>query len=153
MRQEFFRQLYELMKEDERIYFITGDLGYGLADEIKKDFPDRFINSGAAEVTMMGMGVGLAMAGKIPIVYSITPFLIYRPYEVIRNYLNHERIPVVLVGSGRDNDYEHDGFSHYAGDDIQALYQFENIEIFKPEKEFFLKEIIGKAPSYLNLKR
>lgn len=153
MRQEFFRQLYELMKEDERVFFITGDLGFGLADKIKHDFPERFINTGAAEVTMMGVAVGLAMDGRIPVVYSITPFLIFRPYEVIRNYLNHERIPVVLVGSGRGNDYEHDGFSHYAGDDRAAMEVFKNIAIITPEKDFDLREIINSAPCYLNLKR
>jgi transketolase C-terminal domain/subunit len=54
---------------------------------------------------MMGTAVGMAMEGKIPIVYSITPFAIYRPFELIRNYLSHEQIPVKIVGGGRDKQY------------------------------------------------
>ena len=79
------------MKENKNIFLLTGDLGYNLWDNIKIDFKDRFINAGSSEQLMMGMAIGLAMDGKIPIVYSITPFLLYRPFELIRNYVNHEK--------------------------------------------------------------
>ena len=152
MRKEFFTQLYVEMQRNQRIFFITGDLGYGLADHIRNDFPDRFINTGAAEQTMMGVAVGLALSGKVPVVYSITPFLLFRPFETIRNYISHESIPVTLVGSGRDDDYGHDGFSHFAGDD-DILKQLPNIMFIK-EDSFNLQEIVNSGkPTYLNLKR
>lgn len=148
MREQFFKQLHELMTENKDVFFVTGDLGYGLADKIKKDFPDRFINVGAAEVTMMGVGVGLALQGKIPFVYSITPFLLWRPAEVIRNYLHQEQVPVIIVGSGRDNDYAHDGYSHFAGDDWKITDNM-NIETYLTVPD--LKNITG--PAYINLSR
>ena len=152
MRKQFFKQLFELMAADDRVFFITGDLGYGLADEIKQEFPSRFINTGAAEQTMMGVAVGLALSGKVPVVYSITPFLLFRPFETIRNYISHESIPVIMVGSGRDDDYKHDGFSHWAGDD-EILKQLPNI-VFIKEDSFNLQEIVNSGkPTYLNLKR
>ena len=153
MREQFFIQLHSLMAENKDVFFITGDLGYGLADKIREDFPERFINPGAAEVAMMGIGVGLALQGKIPFVYSITPFLLFRPFEIIRNYINHERIPVIMVGSGRGTDYEHDGFSHWAGDDF-LIESFLNIDKCFDCETFDLKQIIDlKKPYYLNLKR
>jgi len=152
MRKEFFKQLYELMVSDDRVFFVTGDLGYGLADDIRKDFPARFINVGAAEQTMMGVGVGLALSGKVAIVYSITPFLLFRPFETIRNYVSHESIPVIMVGSGRDKDYSHDGFSHDGSDDV-ILKQLPNI-VFIKEDNFNLSDIVNSGkPTYLNLKR
>lgn len=152
MRKEFAIQLHKLMTDNSDVFFITGDLGYGLFDEIRKDFSGRFINTGAAEQTMMGVAVGLALEGKIPIVYSITPFLLFRPFETIRNYISHESIPVIMVGSGRDDDYGHDGFSHWAGDD-EILKQLPNIMFIK-ENEFNLAEIVKSGkPTYLNLKR
>lgn len=152
MRKEFAIQLHRLMTENSDVFFITGDLGYGLFDEIRKDFPGRFINTGAAEQTMMGIAVGLALESKIPFVYSITPFLLFRPFETIRNYISHESIPVIMVGSGRDDDYGHDGFSHWAGDD-EILKQLPNIMFIK-ENEFNLAEIVKSGkPTYLNLKR
>lgn len=150
MRLEFFKHLHELMTEDDRVYFVCGDLGYFFADKIREDFPDRFINSGAAECAMMGIGIGLALEGKIPFVYSITPFLLFRPFEAIRNYLHNEGIPVILVGSGRNNDYEHDGFTHYAGDD-HLIDRF-NIDIYY-EYESLQSVINTKKPAYINLKR
>lgn len=152
MRKDFFTQLYVEMQRNPDIFFITGDLGYGLADHIRNDFKDRFINTGAAEQTMMGVAVGLALNGKIPIVYSITPFLLFRPFETIRNYISYESIPVIMVGSGRDDDYKHDGFSHFAGDD-DIIKQLPNI-VFIREDSFNLAEIISsREPTYLNLKR
>ena len=151
MRKEFADKLYELMQKDKDVYFVTGDLGYGIFDKICQDFPERFINTGAAEQAMMGVAIGLTLKGKKVFVYSITPFLLYRAFEAIRTYINHEKIPVILVGSGRGNDYEHDGFSHYAGDDELFLQHFENIKRFTTFAD--LETLITEAPCYLNLKR
>jgi transketolase len=104
-RKLFAKLLFDEMAINEDVYLITGDLGYGLWDSIRDAYPDRFYNVGSSEMAMMGMGVGLAMEGKIPYVYSITPFAIYRPFEMIRNYLDHEQIPVNIIGGGRDKDY------------------------------------------------
>lgn len=116
MRTELAKQLHKHMKKDPRIVLIVGDLGYGLFNQIRDDYPDRFINAGASEQAMMGIAVGLSLSGRRPVVYSITNFLLYRPFETIRNYISYEQIPVMLVASGRDKDYEHDGISHWSED-------------------------------------
>lgn len=146
------------MASNDRIWVITGDLGYGMFDRIRDDFPKRFVNVGAAEQVMIGIGVGLALRGKIPIVYSITPFLLYRPFETIRNYINGEKIPVKMVGSGRNKDYLHDGFSHWAEEDREVMKIFPNVLSFWPETKEeipnLLSEILfNNQPVYLNLKR
>ena len=79
------------MAKNESPFLLTGDLGYGLWDNVRRDHPKQFCNVGSSEQLMMGMAAGLAMEGKVPVVYSITPFLLYRPFEFIRNYLNHEK--------------------------------------------------------------
>ncbi len=153
MRRKFALDLYELMKNDENIILITADMGFGMLDKIRDELPDQFYNTGAAEQTAVTIAVGMALSGKIPVVYTITPFLIFRPIEAIRLYLDHESIPVILAGAGRGQDYAHEGFSHDASDH-EILKQFKNINFLVPEEDFDLKEIIysGK-PTYLNLKR
>lgn len=153
MRRKFAIDLYELMKQDKNIILIAVDLGYGAFDKIRDEMPEQFYNPGAAEQAAVTMAVGLALSGKIPIVYTITPFLIFRPFEAIRLYMDHESIPVILVGSGRGQDYAHEGFSHDASDH-NILKQFKNIVFIEPENDFDLSGIIycGK-PTYLNLKR
>lgn len=158
MRRTFFQELYKHMKKDKNIYALTGDLGYGGFDRIRDEFPDRFINCGAAEQAMMGMAVGLALKGKIPVVYSITTFLLYRPFETIRTYINHETIPVKMVGSGRDKDYAHDGISHWSEDAKAILEHFDNICTQWPETKEEIPELMENflycpAPHFLSLRR
>jgi transketolase len=74
MRKEFASLLHSAMSENENIVLLTGDLGYGLWDRIKIDYPDRFYNTLSAEQLMLGTAIGMAMDGKIPVVYSITSF-------------------------------------------------------------------------------
>ncbi len=80
MRRAFIGALTELAAQDTRIMLLTGDLGFMLVDPFAARFPERFINAGVAEQNMVGLATGLADAGMIPFVYSITPFAVLRPY-------------------------------------------------------------------------
>jgi transketolase len=101
------------MKDYDKFVVIVGDLGYGMFDRIREDYPERFFNVGASEQAMVDIAVGMALSGKTPIVYTITPFLVYRPYESIINYIYKEGLRVKLIGSGMDDDYKEDGPSHW----------------------------------------
>ena len=156
MRKEFASLLHKEMSINEKIILLTGDLGYGLWDQIRLDDSDRFYNVVSSEQLMIGTAVGLAMEGYIPLTYSITPFVLYRPFEFIRNYLNHESIPVKLVGSGRDEDYGVCGFSHYACEDLEVMKIFSEIEVHYPQsfEDIDIKKFLySNTPSYINLKR
>ncbi len=158
MRAYFADCIHKKMQKNKNIYVIVNDLGYKMWDRVRKDFPDRFINVGAAEQALIGIGVGLALSKKIPIVYSITTFLLYRPFETIRNYLNYEEIPVKLIGSGRNKDYIHDGISHWAEEDKEIMTVFKNIKSYWPENTKEIPKLVNKMlkndkPYYINLKR
>ena len=156
----FAAALHDEMEKDERIWLLTGDLGYGMLDQIRDDFPERYLNVGASEQLLIGAGVGLALSGKIPFCYSITTFLLFRPFEWIRNYVDHENIPVRLIGSGLNQDYAHDGISHQPSlfELTQYFKMFDNITTFIPnEKESVpnaLQMMIEtNAPSFMCLRR
>lgn len=158
MRAYFADSIHKEMKKNKNIYVIVNDLGYKMWDKIRNDFPERFINVGAAEQTLIGVGIGLALSGKIPIVYSITTFLLYRPFETIRNYVNYEKIPVKLIGSGRNKDYLHDGISHWAEEDKKVMKIFTNIKSYWPKDIIEVEKLVNKMlkdnnPYYINLKR
>ena len=158
MRAYFADCIHKQMKKNKNIYVVVNDLGYGMWDKIRKDFPARFINVGAAEQTLIGVGVGLALSGKIPIVYSITTFLLYRPFETIRNYIHYEKIPVKLIGSGRNKDYIHDGISHWAEEDKEIMAVLKNIKSYWPENTKEISKLVSKMlknnkPYYINLTR
>lgn len=158
MRREFFKVLHEQMSKNPDIWALTGDLGYGGFDKIREYFPDRFINCGASEQAMIGIACGLAAEGKIPFVYSITNFLLYRPFEFVRNYVNHEGFNVKLIASGRDKDYAHDGFSHHSEDAKQVIDLLPNIQQLWPETKEEIPYMVGKMigdtrPYFISLKR
>jgi transketolase len=158
VRTTFAKHLHARMAANPAIVLITADLGFGLFDNIRLTLPRQFFNVGAAEQAAVGAAVGFALAGKIPVVYSITPFLLYRPFEFIRNYLNHDGIPVKLVGSGRDRDYMVDGPTHWALEDRQVMNLFTNITASWPETDeqvihFTDQMLTTPKPCYLNLKR
>lgn len=154
----FAGQLYEEMKQNDKIVLITADLGYGMFDKIQESFPDRFINTGASEQCALGIAVGYAIQGYIPFVYSITNFLLYRGFEWIRNYIDHERFNVKLVGSGRDDDYLHDGWTHCCPDAKKVMDLFPNIvqywPILKDDVPVMVKDMANiKEPFFISLCR
>ena len=158
MRGWFAYELYKHMAINLKVWLVVGDLGYNVFDRIRKDFPRRFVNCGAAEQSMMGIAVGLALEGKIPVVYSMSSFLLYRPFETIRNYIDYERIPVKLVGSGRNKDYLDHALCHWAEEDKKIMEIFHNITARWPEKLDDIPSLVSKMlksnkPWYLNLRR
>ena len=158
MRNTFARLLDEEMFRSTRVRLVTADLGYGILDNVRKHHAEWSYNVGAAEQLMLGVGIGMAQEGLTPVCYSMSSFVLYRPFEFIRNYLNHELANVKLVGSGRDQDYEHDGISHWAHDDEAVLASVPNVKIYKPETvddliKIFPEFIKTPGPAYLNLKR
>lgn len=158
MRKKFTDLLYSYIEKDKNIYLITADLGFRMWDQIESIASNNYIKMGSSEQLMLGTAVGLAYDNKIPVCYSISTFLINRPFEWLRNYVNYENLPVKLVGSGRDKDYSHDGKTHWADDDEQILSALPNIKILKPNTEQELENafhdfIYSSSPIYLNLKR
>ena len=158
MRGWFAFELYKRMAKNPKIWLVVGDFGYKVFDRIQRDFPKRFLNSGAAEQAMMGIAVGLALEGKIPIVYTVSSFLLYRPFETIRNYVNYESIPVKLAGSGRNRDYIDHGLCHWAEEDKQILKVLNNIKGKWPKTKEKIPDLVSdmiksNMPWYISLKR
>jgi len=164
MRRTFASELVKQAKLNPKIWLVTADLGMGMWDEFRDTYPDRFLNGGAAEQACADICVGLALEGKIPFFYSITSFALYRPFETWRTYVNHENIPVKIIGGGRDKDYTHDGISHWS-EDAWKLFDgthqegiLNNIKAYWPETKEEIPSILDKMlksnlPDFVSLRR
>jgi transketolase len=157
MRKTFFKELDNIMQINDKVWAVTGDLGKGGFDQTRDYFPGRFINVGAAEQAGLDICVGLALSGKIPFFYTITPFLL-RGFETLRTYVNFENIKVILVGSGRDKEYEHDGISHWASDIPNIMDSLPKITQLYPEDKDQIPAILEACilkdgPSFISLRR
>ena len=88
MRNAFSEELIELTKKDDDIILLAGDIGFRIFDKFINLFPNKFINCGIAEQNMISVAAGLASEGKLPVVYTIVPFLIMRGvFEPFRPFL------------------------------------------------------------------
>lgn len=108
MRRAFGRTVHRLRQKDDRIVLLTGDVEQDIA-QFKQDFPLSYFNLGLCEQTIISMAAGMALEGLRPVVYSITPFLIERPFEQIKIDIDEQRLPVMLVGQA---DYPTHGPTH-----------------------------------------
>ncbi len=121
IRDLIFASLHRRMAADKRLYFLTADVGWGTFDKIAKDFPDRFLNVGIAEQTMIGMAAGLATSGYLPVCYSHGNFITHRCFEQLRDDITLNDLPIVLMAGNLGFDIHQSGPSHHAVDDWGVL--------------------------------
>lgn len=156
MRKEFSEAIEKIALQDEKVIFITGDLGYNALENLQEKLGNRFINAGVAEQNMVGMAAGMAYKGFKVFCYSIAPFVVYRCLEQFRNDVCLHNLPVFLVGNGGGYGYGIMGSSHHAIEDLAALSSLQNVKCWVPafadEVENALNQIVTEnRPAYLRL--
>ena len=103
MRDHFIQRLGELVQQDPNILLITGDLGFGVFNEFRENYPANFVNVGVAEQQMTGLATGLALEGKTTFTYSIANFATLRCLEQIRNDAAYHGANVNVVFPSKAN--------------------------------------------------
>ena len=127
MRRKFGKLINDLAKKDDKIVLLVGDIGYGIFDDFRKDNPKRFFNLGICEQSLIGVASGMSLEGLKPWVYTITPFLIERPFEQIKLDIDQQNVNVNLVGFA---DYPNLGPTHSELDAKKMMGLFKNIKSF-----------------------
>ena len=155
MRKEFAKFLVEIAQADNDIYLLVGDIGYKIFDEFRKKFPKRFINMGVCEQSIIGVASGMALSGLKPYIYTITPFLIERPFEQIKLDIDQQNVNVKLVGYA---DYPDHGPTHAELDGKKLMSMFYNIISYFPNnsmqtKEALLESYRSGKPAFISLKK
>ncbi|SVD60631.1 uncharacterized protein METZ01_LOCUS413485 [marine metagenome] len=139
---------------DEKIYVIVGDIGYRVFDEFRQKHPDRFINIGICEQSMIGVSAGMALEGLKPWVYTITPFLIERPFEQVKLDIDQQNVNVKLVGY---SDYPTLGPTHTELNGKKLMQLFKNITSYFPKNGDETQKVTyqayeKKGPAFISLK-
>ena len=155
MRREFGKLIVELAEKDNKIYVIAGDIGYKIFDEFKERFPSQFVNIGIREQSMIGFASGLALEGLRPYVYTITPFLIERPFEQIKLDIDQQNVNVKLVGYA---DYSEQGPTHSELDGKGLMKLCRNIISYFPQNSVETREAViesykNEQPAFISLKK
>jgi len=128
MRRQFGKTLVRLADKDPNVVLLTGDVEQEMG-EFKEKYPKRFFNLGLTEQSIISISAGMAIEGLRPIVYSITPFLIERPFEQIKIDIDEQRLPVMLIGN---SDYPTHGATHRPLNAEGLVGLFKNIHGYFP---------------------
>lgn len=158
-RRVFINTLIELAEKDEKIVLIIPDVGFNYIEEFQKKFPDRFFNLGVTEQTAMIVAASLALAGLKPYIYSMINFVIFRPYEMVRNAVCLHNANVKIIGVKGSEKYKFLGFSHnmiVENEDLKALQNFPNIKTYVVSDPDKVKDVILEtyhinSPCYIRL--
>src|ERR1041384_8464850 len=107
MRERFYELGRKALAEDERVAVVTAQIG-----EDGFGSHPRHFDVGIREQLMIGVAAGLALEGYRPVVHSYTPFLVERPYEMLKLDLGHQDVGAVLVSTGASYDAASAGPTH-----------------------------------------
>jgi len=154
MRRKFGKLIDKIAKKDKKVFLLVGDIGYGIFDDFRKNHPERFLNLGICEQSLIGVAAGMALEGLKPWVYTITPFLIERPFEQVKLDIDQQKVNVKLVGFA---DYPTLGPTHSELDGKKVSKLFKNIKSFFPKnsketEKAILSSYKNKGPNFLSLK-
>lgn len=133
MRNRFADTFYELGKNDPRLCVVVADISpAGSIAKFRTEFPRRFVNTGVSEQIMIGMVAGMAQRGLRPFAYTIATFTLYRPFEMVRDDLCYQNLPVTIVGIGGGVTYSTLGATHHAQEDVAIASAIPNLSVVAP---------------------
>jgi transketolase len=158
LRAAFGPSLLPLAEQDSRVMVVTADLGGSVGiGPFAEAFPDRYINCGVAETSMIGISAGLASEGQLPYAVTFGSF-VGRTVDHVRQSIGHNRLKVNIVGSHGGISNGMDGPSAHAIEDVGIMRSMPGMTIVAPSCPNQLPKALRAAgawdgPVYLRLYR
>ena len=151
MRERFYDLARAALDEDEQVAVVTAQIGTDAIGEHPRHF-----DVGIREQLMIGVAAGLALEGYRPIAHSYTPFLVERPYEMLKLDLGHNDLGAVLVSIGASYDAAREGRTHQSPEDVALVAALPGWTIHVPghvdeADRLFRQALGGDGRTYLRL--
>ena len=125
--------LYELGKSNPNVVALCADLTGSLKmDAFKKEFPERFFQTGIAEANMMGLAAGMTIGGKIPFTGTFANFSTGRVYDQIRQSIAYSGKNVKICASHAGLTLGEDGATHQILEDIGMMKMLPGMTVIVP---------------------
>src|SRR3954453_9673002 len=148
-REAFGRTLVELGRENKDVVVVDADLSKStMTTYFAKEHPDRFFSCGIAEANMVGVGAGLAMAGKIPFVASFSVFVVNKGFEQMRVCAAYGRTNLKVVGTHSGISIGEDGPSQMSVEEIALTTSLVGFVVIAPADEVSCKALVRAAAEY-----
>ena len=145
-RDTFSRTLESLAESDPRIVTVVSDsVGSSKLVNFRKRWPERMVNVGIAEQTVVAVGAGLANGGKVPFVSAASCFLTARALEQIKADVAYTNVNVKLVGQSSGIAYGELGPTHHSIEDLAWLRLLANLTLIVPSDPWETEQAIRAA--------
>ena len=149
-REAFGRTLVELGRENRDIVVCDADLSKStMTTYFAKEFPDRFFSIGIAEANMVGIGAGLACAGKIPFVSSFSAFVMNKGFEQLRVCAAYPKVNLKVVGTHSGISIGEDGPSQMSVEETALACSLAGFVVLTPADEATTKALVRLAAAHV----
>jgi transketolase len=132
MRTQLARTASDLVETDPRVAVVLAEISVDRFAHAMRAAPDRVINVGIMEQTLVGVGAGFAMEGFHTIVHTMAPFLIERPFEQVKLDFGYQGLGGTLASVGAPYDYGTEGGTHHAPGDVAVALTVPGVEVLVP---------------------
>ena len=158
MRNAVIEKLTCLAENNEKIFLLVGDVGFGVVEKFEDKYPDRFLNTGIAEQNMMGVAAGLALSDYTVITYTFSNFTTFRCLEQIRNDICYHNLDVKIIGLGGGYVYGASGVTHHGTENVALMSVLPNMTVIVPcdslEAQYLFDQSIRRpSPHYFHLRK
>ena len=123
--------MMELAKNDPAMRVVVADsVAIASLDRFYNNYPDRVINAGISEQSMVGIAAGLSSEdGRVVYACTYAAFVLVKAIEFVRHNLAYHQFNVKLVGNSAGFAMETLSISHWATEDIAMARALPNMTI------------------------
>jgi transketolase len=111
-------------------------------------FPDRFVNTGIAEQSLVDVAVGLAYSGKIPFANTFAFLFATRALEMVRTHLCYGEANVKMMAAYAGLSDSYDGPTHHSVTDLAIMRSLPNMTIVVPSDPVALTKLLPQVADW-----
>jgi len=158
LRKPFIDEFLKVAETDNKLIFITFDVGFSFLEPVQEMLGERYINLGITEPSGLVTAAALALEGYKPYVYSMMPFMTFRVHEQVRNAVALHKANVKILGVEGSSKYSFLGFSHNVVQPDEDIHTFAGLPIdthtpktVEETREVFISSYYSPKPAYVRL--
>jgi len=123
--------MMELAKQDPDMRVVVADsVAIASLDRFNNSYPERVINAGISEQSMVGIAAGLSSEdGRAVYACTYAAFVLVKAIEFVRHNLAYHQFNVKIVGNSAGFAMETLSISHWATEDIAMARALPNMTI------------------------
>jgi transketolase len=157
MKAALFRELYEIMHNNEEVFLLGKISSSPELSRIAQDFKTRFIDISDCEQSALSIALSLANKGTLVIFCIPLPSFIIRWYEDLLLTIGQATLPIILIGITPNKPAEQRVLASYRPEMVLA-YTIPSLTIIAPATRREVGTLLAQAcklrrPFYIHFER